>query len=318
MSEESPRSRPVTVLGSINQDLVVRSPRLPALGETVTGGTFHQLSGGKGANQAVAAARSCEMPVTFIAAIGNDAFGREMLDALRTENLKLDHLLTLPEPTGVALILVDHEGRNLISVASGANAALEPEHITNLPESVFPSGGVLLTNLETPSETVLTGLQRAKAAGMTTILNPAPASKLIRNPRWLNLIDWLTPNETELALLVDHPVDTLLDAASAFETLRGFGVQNLVLTRGSEGIVVFTDGVSETGANHRSIPAPKVEAIDTTAAGDAFNGILAVGLASGLPPEQACERAVRGASLSVTRMGAQPSIPTAAEIDALE
>ncbi|MGE5191988.1 MAG: PfkB family carbohydrate kinase, partial [Deltaproteobacteria bacterium] len=197
-----PSTSRIIVMGSINTDLVIRGPRLPGPGETVIGGEFYQAAGGKGANQAVAAARAALDPVTFLGAVGDDGLGQAALERFQAENLICDYLKVIPgKPSGVALILVDESGQNLISVAAGANACLSPAAVDAIPEAVFSAAKVFLTCLETPLETVARGLARARRAGLLTILNPAPASRDVLDSGILSLVDVLTPNAGEAALL---------------------------------------------------------------------------------------------------------------------
>jgi ribokinase len=310
----APGSR-IIVVGSINTDLVIRGPRLPGPGETVIGGEFYQASGGKGANQAVAAARAATEPVTFLGAVGDDNLGRAALDALRRENLIGDYLKTVPgAPSGVALILVDHSGQNLISVAAGANGCLSPADIDAVPAAVFSAAKVFLTCLETPLETVARGLARARRAGLMTILNPAPASRDILDADLLSLVDVLTPNAGESALLTDGQIraDDRYDEASvssAARALQRTGCRQVVITLGAAGCLVVDRDATP-------IPGRVVEAVDATAAGDAFNGALAVALSEGRALPDAARWATAAAAISVTRRGAQPSLPNRREIDA--
>ena len=297
----------IIVLGSTNTDLVIRGPCLPAPGETVLGGEFYRAHGGKGANQAVAAARASGKPVTFIAAVGDDPFGRDALDHFANENLDIRFLKTVPgQPSGVALILVDDHGENLISVASGANEHLLPADVHAVPDEVFRGADVLLTCLESPLETVAGGLQRAKEAGLRTILNPAPANEAILQHGLLELTDVLTPNEGEAAALAG--IETKNSAAAA--RLRELGCKSCAITLGDRGCLV----VDEQGVETR-IEGHPVHAVDATAAGDAFNGALAVALSEARPLVEAARFANRAAAIAVTRPGAQPSLPTRAEID---
>jgi ribokinase len=294
----------VIVVGSINTDLVIRSARLPRAGETVLGGEFYSAAGGKGANQAVAAARASVAPVLFVGAVGDDSFGVSALDGFRRENLKLDFLHTIPnEASGIALILVDEQGQNQISVASGANTQLQPQHIDEIPDGIFTAAKVLLCSLETPLETVVHALQRAKRLGLTTLLNPAPADRAVAVREILSLVDVLTPNETEAAILCG---DETGDVEGLARTLQERGCRSVIVTCGAKGCVLLE------GANVMSIAAHPVTAVDATAAGDAFNGVLAVALAEGRPLPEAVRRANTAAALSVTRRGAQPSLPTLA------
>ncbi len=303
-------SSPILVLGSINTDLVIRSERLPAPGETVLGGEFYRAGGGKGANQAVAAARSSRDPVTFLAAVGDDAFGRESLDALRRENLDCRWIKVVPnQSSGVALILVNERGQNLISVASGANFHLRPEDVSAVPDDVWRNARVFIACLESPLETVVAGLRRAKQSGLTTILNPAPATTEILFAVGLKLIDVLTPNESEAALLTGGEVRSNDEAAAAARQLQAAGCSRVIITRGQHGCCVLD------GERAEHIPTPRVDAIDATAAGDVFNGALATALSEGRSLFEAARWATVAAAISVTRRGAQPSVPTRDEIE---
>lgn len=299
----------IIVVGSVNTDLVIRVPRLPRPGETMLGGEFFQAAGGKGANQAVAAARLAREPIAFVAAVGDDAFGRQLLENLRRENLNLDAIKVVAGmSSGVAQIVVDAQGENAIAVASGANAFLSPANIDSLPANFFSGPSVLLTCLETPLDTVVRALERAKRAGLTTVLNPAPAGELVGRTDVLEFVDLLTPNELEAAELAGaQPGDDPLSIAGQ---LRQCGARHCVITLGAKGCLVVSDHVE-------LIPGVKVSAVDTTAAGDAFNGALAVALAEGRSLVEAARWANRAAALAVTRRGAQPSLPTRDEIDSL-
>lgn len=299
----------VIVLGSSNVDLVVRSQRLPRPGETVIGGEFFQALGGKGANQAVAAARSALAPVTFITSIGDDDYGRTVRAAFDAENLDRRYIKTVEgSATGVALILVSAGGENLISVASGANVRLEASDVEGVDDDTFRSARVLLASLEVPLDTVVAGLKRARRHGLTTILNPAPASPRIASHEILELVDVITPNESEIELLTGIAPRDEASIERAAASLRDLGCTNVVLTCGAAGAWML----SPEGRQH--IPARSVQAVDTTAAGDAFSGVLAVALAEGLPLADACHRASLAAAISVTRAGAQPSLPRRDEI----
>lgn len=305
---------PIIVLGSINTDLVIRGPRLPQPGETILGGEFYQAAGGKGANQAVAAARACIGPVTFVGAVGDDSLGREAIARFRAENLICDYLKVVDgQASGVALILVDQQGQNMISVASGANSFLTPAHVDRVPGAVFAAAKVFLACLETPLDTVIHGLRRARQAGLLTILNPAPAPPEGLPEEVLQLVDVLTPNETEAALLTgwnphamsDGDASQVRDAALQ---LQSGGCRSVVVTLGAQGCFVVDREIA-------LIPGRKVAAVDATAAGDAFNGALAAALAEGQPLISACRWAGSAAAISVTRRGAQPSLPSRTEID---
>ena len=302
----------IIVLGSVNTDLVVRSPRLPAAGETVIGGSFYKAGGGKGANQAVAAARTSDLPVGFIAAVGNDDFGRNAIRQLRSENIATQHIRMVDGySTGVALIMVDERGENQISVASGANAALSPEHIASVSDEFFSEASVFVASLESPIETVVAGLKRAKAAGLTTILNPAPAREKACDRDVLQLADVLTPNESEATFLSGwDEMKDLEDACIWCEQLQQRGSNRIIITRGERGCIL-----KDNSSDVCLTPAFVVDAVDATAAGDCFNGALATGLAEGRMLLEAARFAMAAAALSVTKRGAMPSLPTRGEVE---
>jgi ribokinase len=299
----------IIVVGSVNTDLVIRVPRLPKPGETVLGGEFFQAAGGKGANQAVAAARLARESVAFVAAVGDDAFGQQALQNLRRENLDLGAVKVVPATaSGVAQIVVDARGENAIAVASGANLALSPDDIEALGQELFAGARVLLVSLETPLDTVAHSLQRAKRAGLITVLNPAPAGALCERMELLEFVDVLTPNELEAAELAGAGPEG--DPSSVARQLRQSGARDCVITLGPDGCLVVGDR-----AEH--VAGIKVEAVDTTAAGDAFNGALAVGLAEGRSLTDAARWANRAAAIAVTRRSAQPSLPSRDELESI-
>jgi len=301
----------IIVVGSSNTDLVVRVSKLPRPAETILGGDFYQAAGGKGANQVVAAARASCNPVCFVASLGDDAFGAASLASLHRENLNCEHLqITHDAPSGVALILVDHQGQNQIAVAPGANLSLCPKHIDGLPTELWQSAKILLASLEVPLETVLRALELAKRHGLRTILNPAPAQPAVSCGKLLTNVDLLTPNELEASLLTGLDVRTELDARRAAKQLAVDGC-DVVITLGALGALVHS-----LSGPPVLIPAYPVEPVDTVAAGDTLNGALAVALAEGQPLVDAVRWSMRAAALSVTRRGAQPSLPMREEIDA--
>lgn len=298
----------VLVIGSYNTDLVMRCPRLPAPGETILGGTFAQHHGGKGANQAVAAARLARAgEVRFVANVGDDEFGRQALTQLRAEGVDIASVRVTPgQPSGVALIHVATvTGENSISVAAGANAHLRPADVDAALAAAAP-GTVVVLQLEIPLPTVLHAARQAAARGLRVVLNPAPAQPL---PASLGAdLYALTPNETEAETLTGVRVTDTATASVAAARLHAAGFRRVVLTLGAQG-AYWSDG---TGA--ALVAAPVVQAVDTTAAGDCFTGALVVAVAEGLALPEAVAFACRAAALAVTRPGAQPSLPTRAEL----
>ncbi|MBI3749538.1 MAG: ribokinase [Chloroflexi bacterium] len=303
-------SHRVIVVGSVNVDLVVAVERLPAPGETVVGGRFERHHGGKGGNQAVAAARLGAL-TAFVGAIGGDAFGRDARDALAADRIDLRGLACLEEATGVALILVDANGENSIAVAGGSNVALGPEHVRGALATLQPGpGDIVLVGHEIPTPVAHEALRIGRASGATTILNPAPAGGL--DASTLALADILTPNRGELATLaglVGLPADAApVDAAVAL--LDRLGLRAVLVSLGADGALLVESGQAKT------ISAPPVGVVDSTGAGDTLNGALAAGLAEGLPLGDAAARAVRAASLATTRAGARDGMPTIDELRA--
>jgi ribokinase len=300
-SRTSTHAKPLLVVGSANIDLVANVDRLPCEGETVMGGCLRQFAGGKGANQAVAAARA-GASVAFAGCVGGDAFGDWMADGLAREGIDLGLLRrTSDQPSGTALIAVDRSGRNQIVVVPGANAAVDEAQIESIDFGRF---GCAVFQLEVPASSVWLCLRRASEAGCRTILNPAPAAEIPGDV--FPFIDVLVPNEHELRLLAGRE-GTFADAAAE---LLARGVQTVVVTLGSAGAI----GFGESGTIE--VPAPVVEAVDTTGAGDAFTGVLGATLTAGADLATAMKRAVCAASLSVLSPGAQASYPDSAAIDA--
>ena len=295
----------IVVVGSSNTDMVVKAERIPVPGETVTGGQFVMAAGGKGANQAVAAAR-LGAEVTFVAKIGRDMFGDQAIDGYQKEGIVTDLILRDPQRhTGVALIMVDRHGENLIAVASGANHALTPQDVERAAERIRAADAVML-QLETPMDTVQFTAQLAADAGVPVILDPAPAAPL--DGSLLERVTYLTPNESEAERLTGIPVQDEASAREAAAKLLQSGARHVIVTLGSQGAL----SAGPDGAT--LIPGYQVEARDSTAAGDAFNGGLAAALAKGLSLQEAVRRANLVGALSVTRMGAQPSLPTEEEL----
>jgi ribokinase len=321
----------VIVVGSVNVDLVIRAARLPTPGETVTGGTFERHHGGKGGNQAVAAAR-LGRPTLFVGAVGEDAFAGEARAALAAEHVDVSRLIPIPgASTGVALILVDDRAENLIGVASGANADLEPEMVAEAIGRLGPlDGDVVLVCNEIPSDTVREALRVGRAAGAATVLNPAPAGGL--DASILALADVMTPNRSELAILVEgllgesiassapDPVAAAGRLLLALAPVVGDGpMPAIVVTLGPSGariVRVVSDApdaepVGDGRTTVVAVPAPTVAAVDSTGAGDAFCGALAVALAERRSLEDACRRAVAAGALATTEVGAREGMPSA-------
>ncbi|HEX7155781.1 MAG TPA: ribokinase [Burkholderiaceae bacterium] len=298
----------VTVVGSLNMDLVVRAPRLPHPGETLAGRTFAQVAGGKGGNQAVAAAR-LGAQVAMLGCVGADANGTQLRDGLTAEGIDCAALETGTQASGVALIVVDDASQNTIVIVAGSNGEVTPATIAR-HEAVLDAADVVICQLETPPDAVRAALAAARRLGKTVILNPAPATGPLPAD-WLPLIDYLIPNELEAAALTGLPVESPEDAAKAAAALRAAGARNVLVTLGPRGVHATLDG-----ADAALYDAPRVEAVDTTAAGDTFIGGFAAQLARGASVDAAIRFAQRAAALSVTRAGAQPSIPTRAELDA--
>lgn len=291
----------IVVVGSLNMDLVVNAPRHPQIGETILGGRFATFPGGKGANQAVAAARM-GAHVRMIGCVGDDGFGAELCKVAAQDGIDTSHIsVEKAEATGIALITVDVEGRNTIVVASGANLSLSPRHL-HTAKAAFSDADVLVTQLESPLETVSEAIALAAQQGIRVVLNPAPAQPL--GAEILSKVDYFIPNEREAMQIAG--TDTL---EAAIEKLLALGVRNLIITLGEQGALLVS------GGQRTHIPAYPVKAVDTVAAGDAFVGAFATGLAEGLGLEAAARLGNAAAALSVTRPGAQPSLPLRREVD---
>ncbi len=291
----------VAVVGSSNMDLVVKSERIPAVGETILGGDFIMVPGGKGANQAVAAAK-LGAKVNFIAKLGEDVFGSQSLANFKKVGVNTKHVVQTDEAaSGVALITVDEAGNNVIVVAPGANGKLSAEDVKNA-ESAIAASSVLAAQLEIPIETVEFAAKLANKCGVPFILDPAPAQEL--SAELLSNVDVLTPNETEAQILTGIEVTDEESGRAATKKLLETGVKSVILTMGTKGFILAD------GRSMEFVPAKVVDAVDTTAAGDAFNGGLIFGLAQGKSLTDAAVFANNVAALSVTKMGAQSSMPT--------
>lgn len=300
------------VVGSSNTDMTVRLARLPAPGETVLGGSFLTGPGGKGANQAVAAARAGGR-VTFVSAVGDDRFGRDAVDGYRRDGIDVKDVRVVPgAASGVALILVGEGGENLIGVAPGANAGLGSDDIDRLPAALFqPDGLLLIAGLEVPLSAVAGAVARGSAAGMRVVLNPAPVDDGLIDSGFLDALTVITPNRVELGRLTGRSVETPDHVAEAARLLRDRGPKAVVVTLGADGCLV----VDSQGT--RAIPSHPVDAVDTVGAGDAFTAALAVGLAEGRSLDDSAAWATAAAALSVTKPGAQASMARRDAIDRL-
>jgi ribokinase len=291
----------IIVVGSINMDLVVRAPRHPQPGETILGTAFATFPGGKGANQAVAAARLGGQ-VKMIGRVGADAFGEAMIASLQSDGVDTSRVLrTEGAPTGVALITVNDNGQNNIVVVPGANAMLTPQDIRAAADA-FKSAAVVLLQLEIPLETVAEAVKIARANKVQVILNPAPAQPL--KHALLKQVDYLMPNESELSLLTG-----MQSASLASSQLKALGLKCLIVTLGSDGVLVLE------GDDRRSLRPHTIPVVDTTAAGDAFAGAFAVARTEGLSTLEAAEWGNAAGALAVTASGAQPSLPTRARLE---
>jgi ribokinase len=298
----------VVVFGSINMDLVVRTPRLPALAETITGHEFFTAPGGKGANQAVAAAR-LGVPTQMVGRVGGDAFGQELRQNLASAGADVSAVFTDPAvSSGVAVIAVDDNAQNNIIIVPGANGRVGHDDLDRL-EASLDGATVLLLQFEVPLDAVVAAARLAHQRGIIVVLDPAPAQPL---PAELySLVDILTPNEVEAGQLAGTAIKNQTDAAGAAKNLLSLGVKTVIIKMGALGVLY-----AQAGGESTFVPAFKVEAVDTVAAGDAFNGGLAAALLEGKPLPEAVRWGAAAGALSATKMGAQPSMPTRAEFDA--
>lgn len=296
----------VVVVGSYNTDLTIKTSRIPHLGETVIGGVFSEGRGGKGANQAVAAARA-GAEVSLIARVGNDTHGQEGMQRLISEHINTQYVIHDPEfTTGVAFIVVDEHGENSIVVASGANGQLSPLDIEKA-ENAVSTANVLLVQLETPLAAVQSAVRMARSNGAVVILNPAPAQSL--QSELLCDVDIITPNRLEAEMITGMRVSGEASLRIVARQILDYGVRHVIITLGQRGILSATNNAIEL------IPAYKVHAVDSTGAGDVFSGSLAAFLADGMTMEESTRMAIASASISVTRMGALLSAPLRAEIE---
>jgi ribokinase len=301
------KSNLIVVVGSSNMDLVAKAPKIPVVGETLTGTDFFMLPGGKGANQAVAAAK-LGAEVVFVAKLGKDVFASKSLENFKSVNINIKHIEQLDGvPSGIAIIAVDDNGQNIIIVVPGANGKLMPADVDKA-ESDIANAAIVVCQLEVPIETVEQAARIANENNVPFILDPAPAREL--SDELLSMVDIIKPNETEAEILTGIKVTDQASAAKAADVLLAKGVETVIITLGEKGLMFATKDGKEMIANN------KVEAVDSTAAGDAFTGSLAYGLANGESLKEAAVYANAVAAISVTRFGAQSSMPTKEEVDA--
>lgn len=301
----------IVVIGSSNTDMVVKTSHLPAGGETVLGGDFFMNAGGKGANQAVAAARYGNR-VVFVAKTGDDLFGRQVRKSMAEDGIVTDYVFVDKEhPSGVALITIDKDAENCIVVAGGANMYLSPADIDTAAEEILKAD-VVLMQLESPIETVAYAARMAAKAGIPVILNPAPAPAEALSEALLKDLFLITPNRSEASRISGIEVTDMESAHRAAKAIHEMGPKSVIITLGSDGSLVYD------GSMFMRVEALKVEAVDTTAAGDTYNGVLASVIAEGKSLIEAVREANIAGAISVTRMGAQPAAPTREEIAAMK
>jgi ribokinase len=300
--------KPIVVVGSINLDLVVAANHIPRVGETIIGNSFNTFHGGKGANQAVAVAK-LGYPVAMVGNVGSDAFGTQLRHGLQHAGVDTDYVNAVEGPSGVALITTGRGGENNIVVVPGANGSLTPG-VLEKAAAILERSGFLLAQLEIPLESVEYLAQFAERHNIPLMLDPAPAREL--SASLLRRVSWITPNETETQELIKTYFENdNAGYSAAAERLLDCGVKNVLLKLGSRGCLIAQGAFAK-----EHVPAFSVKAVDTTAAGDSFNGALAVGLMRGFTVPQAAMFASAAAAISVTRPGAQPSMPTLAEVQA--
>ncbi|SRR5579875_104881 len=299
----------IVVIGSLNMDVVAIAPRIPVVGETIIGSQFFTEPGGKGANQAYAAAKLGGR-VSMIGRVGDDEFGRAMRKNLIEAGCETGSLVTIPGTSGVALIFVAENGHNSIIVVPGVNNELRPCDV-ELETAQLSETDIVLLQLENPLETVLTGARAARNRGARVILDPAPAPATPLPEELFSFVEILTPNETEAAILAGLSPGRITQERAAFiaEDLHQMGAKSVIIKLGEQGCLLLENGRTNL------VRAPEVNAVDTTAAGDVFNGALAVALSEGAELLEACRFAVNAAALSVTRIGTQIAIPSRHEVD---
>lgn len=293
----------VLVVGSLNADLVVKSPRFPQPGETISGEDLQIIPGGKGANQAVAAARQ-GVKTAMLGRVGSDSFAPFLVDNLKSNQVDTSHVTVDSSATGTAIIVVDANGQNSIVLSPGANGNVSP---VDVDSASFSNSKLLLLQLEIPTLTVLHAAQQARANGLTVILNPAPAKAL--PAELISSVDILIPNESELSLLTGLPVNDVASAEKAAKEILKQGVKTVIVTLGSKGALLVTD------TQVTQVDTYKVNVVDTTAAGDAFIGGFASAMLSGKALEDSVRYGCACGALATTKFGAQPSLPTKEEVE---